>query len=246
MDRMIYLSMAGARQVELAQAANNNNLANATTTGFRADLDAFRSLPVYGPTHASRVFASEESSGVDLTAGAIVTTGRNLDVAVNGDGFIAVQAPDGSEAYSRAGDLQTTAQGLLTNGKGEPIMGNGGPIALPPFERLQIGSDGTISIQPLGQSADTLAAIDRIKLVQPEPGTLEKRPDGLLGLKDGTVAPADASVSLAAGALETSNVNPVDAMVQMIELARLYEMNVKLMNVANENEGASAQLLSLS
>jgi flagellar basal-body rod protein FlgF len=246
MDRMIYLSMAGAKQVELAQAANNHNLANATTTGFRADMDAFSNLPVYGPTLPSRVYASEDQAGVDLNAGAIVTTGRSLDVAVNGEGFIAVQAPDGSEAYTRAGDLRTNAQGILTTGTGHPVMGNGGPVALPPFERIQIGADGTISIQPLGQSADTLAAIDRIKLVNPEPGTVEKRPDGLLGVVGGAVADADASVALASGALETSNVNTVDAMVRMIELARLYEMNVKMMNIANENEGASAQLLSLS
>jgi flagellar basal-body rod protein FlgF len=245
MDRMVYLSMAGAKQVALAQASNNHNLANATTTGFRADLDAFASLPVYGPVHASRVYPSDERSGVDLQAGSLVTTGRDLDVAVDGSGFMAVQADDGSEAYTRAGDLRIDAQGILTTGAGHPVMGNGGPVAVPPFERIQIGADGTVSIQPLGQTSDSLAAIDRIRLVNPPLASIEKRPDGLLGVKDGVVPDADAEVRLAAGALETSNVNTVDSMVRMIELARLYEMNVKLMNVAKENDAASSQLLSL-
>ena len=246
MDRMLYLSMAGAKQVALAQASNTHNLANATSTGFRGDLDSFASLPVHGPVHPSRVYASDERAGVDLDPGAIVTTGRDLDVSINGAGYLAVQASDGSEAYTRAGDLRISAQGLLTTGVGHLVMGNGGPVAVPPFERIQIGGDGTISIQPLGQDADSLAAIDRIKLVNPDPAAIEKRPDGLLGIGEGQLAEADASVTLGAGVLETSNVNTVESMVRMIELSRLYEMNVKLMNVAKENDAASSQLLSLS
>lgn len=244
MDRMLYLAMAGAKQVALATASNNNNLANATTTGFRGDLERFASLPVYGPTYESRVYASNERAGVDLEAGSLITTGRDLDVAVKGPGFIAVQAPDGSEAYTRAGDLQLGAQGILTTGAGDPVLGNGGPVAVPPFERIQIAADGTISIQPLGQGADSLAAVDRIKLVNPDPKSIEKRPDGLLGA-GAEPAAADASVGIASGVLETSNVNTVESMVRMIELSRLYEMNVKLMNVAKENDAASSQLLSL-
>ena len=246
MDRMLYLSMAGAHQVALAQAANNNNLANASTTGFRADMDAFASLPVYGPVHASRVYASNEQSGVDLSAGSIIRTGRDLDVAVNGEGYFAVQTADGAEAYTRAGDLRVSAQGIITTGVGDPLMGNGGPIAVPPFQRIQIAADGTISIQPLGQAADALAVVDRIKLVNPDPAAFEKRTDGLLGLKDEAQAQPDAQVRLTSGALETSNVNTVESMVRMIELARLFELNVKMMNVARENDAASSELLSLS
>lgn len=244
MDRMIYLAMSGAKQIALAQASNSHNLANASTTGFRADLDAFASLPVHGPTHASRVYASDERAGVNLDTGVVTSTGRDLDVAVNGTGYIAVQAPDGAEAYTRAGDLRVTAQGLLTTGAGHPVMGNGGPLALPPFDRIQIGADGTISILPLGQGGGSLAVVDRIKLVNPPDTAISKRADGLLATAEPT--PADASVRLESGALESSNVNTVEALVNMIELARLFEMNVKTMNAAADNEASTNQLLRLA
>lgn len=243
MDRMIYLAMSGAKQVALAQATNSHNLANASTPGFRADLDALTSLPVHGPTHASRVYASDERAGVDLDPGVVSATGRDLDVAINGAGFIAVQAPDGTEAYTRAGDLRVSAAGLLRTGAGHAVMGNGGPVAIPPFERIQIGADGTISIVPLGQGSASLAVIDRIKLVDPPRAAIDKRPDGLLGSAE--PAAADAAVRLESGALEGSNVNTVDALVNMIELARLFEMNVKTMQAASENEAATNRLLAL-
>ncbi len=246
MDDLVYLAMAGAKQAALSLASTNNNLANASTTGFRADLDAFISLPVSGPGLESRVYVSDERAGVDLSPGVVVTTGRDLDVAINGSGYIAVQAPDGGEAYTRAGDLRVSAEGLVSNGVGQPVMGNGGPIALPPFERIEIGADGTISVQPLGQGASTLAVIDRIKLVNPPPTSLEKGADGLLRLTGGAEAQAEASVRLESGALESSNVNVVEALVTMIERARMFEVNVKMMKVAAENDAASSQLLSLS
>ena len=149
MERMIYLAMSGAKQVTLNLASNNNNLANASTTGFRADLDAFRALPVNGPGLPSRVYSSDVRTGVDLQAGKIVATGRDLDVAINGPGYLAIQAPDGSEAYTRAGDLKITAQGQILNGAGHPLLGNDGPVAVPPFERIQIGADGTITVERL-------------------------------------------------------------------------------------------------
>lgn len=246
MDRMIFLAMAGAKQVALAQASNNHNLANVSSSGFRADLDAMRSLPVHGPVHPSRVFASDERAGVDLTPGEVNTTGNPLDVAINGDGLFAVQAPDGSEAYTRAGDLRLSADGLLTTSAGHPILGNGGPVALPPFEKVAIGADGTISVQPLGQPGAALAAVDRLKLVNPPKEIIEKGTDGLLRVAGGEPAEADASVAVVSGALESSNVNPVEALVNMIELSRLYEMNIKAMSAAQENDTATASLLRLS
>ena len=243
MDRMIYLAMSGAKQVALAQATNSHNLANASTPGFRADLDALSSLPVHGPTHASRVYASDARAGADLDPGVVSATGRDLDVAVNGDGFIAVQARDGAEAYTRAGDLRVSAAGQLSTGAGHAVMGNGGPVAIPPFERIQIGADGTVSIVPLGQSGSSLAVVDRIKLVNPPLDGIHKRADGLLGTQQ--PAEADAAVRLESGALEASNVNTVEALVDMIELARLFEMNVKTMHAASENEAATNRLLAL-
>ena len=246
MDRMIYLAMSGAKQVTLNLASNNHNLANASTSGFRADLDAFSALPVSGPGLPSRVYSSDVRTGVNLQSGEIVATGRDLDVAINGRGYLAIQAPDGSEAYTRAGDLQITSQGLILTGAGHPLLGNGGPVSVPPYERIQIGADGTITVQPLGQPDNALAVVDRIKLVAPGDQDLDKGSDGLLRLKSATPAPADASVRLVTGSLESSNVNTIEAMVNMIELSRLFEMNVKMMKTAQENEASSTRLLRLA
>ncbi len=247
MDRMLYVAMSGAKQIMLAQAVNNNNLANVSTAGFRADLDAFRSMPVFGPGYPSRVYTMTERSGTDMSAGAFTTTGRELDVAVNGQGWITVQAPDGSEAYTRAGDLRVSVNGQLETGAGHSVMGNGGPIAVPPFEKIEIGSDGTISILPIGQAPSALAVVDRIKLVNPLQRDMEKGVDGLMRVKNsrGDVAP-DATVSLAGGVLESSNVNAVEAMVKMIELSRHYETQIKMMRVAQENDVAATQMMRMS
>lgn len=244
---MLYVAMSGAKQIMLAQAVNNNNLANVSTAGFRADLDAFRSMPVFGPGYPSRVYAMTERPGTDMSSGALTTTGRELDVAVNGQGWITVQAPDGSEAYTRAGDLRVSVNGQLETGAGHPVMGNGGPIAVPPFEKIEIGSDGTISILPIGQAPSALAVVDRIKLVNPLQCDMEKGVDGLMRVKNsrGDVAP-DATVSLAGGVLESSNVNAVEAMVKMIELSRHYETQIKMMRVAQDNDMAATQMMRMS
>lgn len=245
MDRMVYLAMSGAKQALAAQAAVAHNLANAATTGFRADLSALRSMPVFGPGHASRVFALAERPGVDFTPGTLVQTGNPLDVAVDGEGFIAVLAPDGTEAYTRAGDLRLTGNGQLQTAAGHPVLGNAGPIATPPSAGIEIGVDGTVTVRPLGQEANALAQIDRVKLVRPPLDMLEKGPDGLLRMRDGASAPADASVRLVRGVLESSNVNGVEQMVTMIALQRSFELQVKAMQTAQENEQAAAELLRL-
>jgi len=245
MDEMIYLAMTGAKQTEYAQAINTNNLANVSTTGFRADLHSFSSVPIEGPGVETRINAVVDSYGTDFSQGAITTTGRDLDVAVRGEGFIAVQAPDGTEAYTRAGDLRVEAGGLLSTGAGHLVMGDGGPVAIPPNSSLLIGGDGTISIQPLGQGPETLTIVDRIKLVNPDTALLQKGSDGLLRMADDQVAAADASVSLISGALEQSNVNVAKTLVNMIELARQYEMQVNVIKQSEENADAAAQMMSL-
>jgi len=247
MDRMLYLSMTGASQIMQAQAITTNNLANVSTTGFKADLAQFRSMPVFGPGMPSRVYAMTERPGTDISAGAHNHTGRELDMAVRGEGWIAVQAPDGGEAYTRAGDLHISSAGLLVNGAGHPVLGdNGTPIAIPPYEKIDIATDGTITIRPLGQQANVLAQVERIKLVLPEDGQLTKGEDGLMRSKDGGVLPPDATVQLVAGTLETSNVSVVDSMVRLIELSRQYETQVKMMNTAKENDAASDRLMQLA
>ena len=245
MDEMIFLAMTGAKQTEYAQTINSNNLANVSTTGFRADLHSFSSVPIDGPGIETRINPVVESYGTDFSQGPVATTGRDLDIAIQGEGFIAVQAPDGSEAYTRAGDLRVEAGGLLSTGSGHLVMGDGGPVAIPPNSSLLIGGDGTISVQPLGQGPETLAIVDRIKLVNPDVSLLQKGSDGLLRMPEDEVADADASVSLMSGALEQSNVNIAKTLVNMIELARQYEMQINVIKQSEENADAAAQLMRL-
>ncbi len=245
MDRMLYVAMTGARETLRAQTANNHNLANASTVGFRADLQAFQARRVSGDGYDSRVYATVSNTGFDDTSGAMMSTGRDLDVAVQGTGYIAVQGLDGREAYTRAGDLQVDAAGQLRTATGLAVMGDGGPVAVPPHTSVVVGGDGTVSIVPLGQGPETRAEVGRIKLVNPAAEQLEKGSDGLFRMKDGTDAEADATTRLMSGTLESSNVNVAEAMVNMIELSRRFDMQVRAMRTAEENGTASARLLSM-
>ncbi len=243
MDRVVYVAMTGAKHTMRANQVNTNNLANINTTGFRGDLAAFQSRPIEGAGYPSRINSVAETNGADFTPGSLITTGRELDVAVKGEGWIAVQAADGGEAYTRAGDFTVNNAGMLLTAAGQPVLGNGGPIAVPPFSKLEIGRDGTISVLPVGQSPSTLAVVDRIKLVNPPREQLSKTAEGLFRTGDGVVQAADAEVTLVSGALETSNVNGVSALVNMIELSRHLEVQVKLIKQAEENDAAMAQVM---
>jgi len=243
MDRFLYVSMTGAKETLRAQTVNNHNLANASTTGFRADLSAFQSRAVAGAGYASRTYATNATVGWDASQGALTSTGRDLDVGIQGPGWIAVQGADGREAYTRAGDLRIEPTGLLLNGAGQQVMGEGGPISIPPHTSLLIAADGTISIVPVGQGPETTSQVGRIKLVNPPAESLVRGDDGLFRTVDGSDAPPDASVRVASGVLEASNVNIADAMVNMIELSRHFDLQVKAMRTAEENAAASAQLL---
>ncbi len=246
MDRSLYIAMSGAKQTLLAQASNANNLANAQTTGFKSDLEQFRSMPVFGPGFPTRVYAMTERPGSDFNMGPIQTTGNDMDIAIKGDGWLAVEDSEGKEAYTRAGELQITPDGRLLTGTGTAIFGDDGPISIPPAEKINIGSDGTISIIPAGGNSADLAVIDRIKTVKPDLDNLEKRNDGLMYTKDGQVLQASAEVTLIQGALEGSNVNAVSALVDMIELAKNFELQTKVMKSADENSGVSAKLMQMA
>ncbi len=245
MDRMLYVAMTGAKETLRAQTVNNHNLANVSTTGFRADLAAFQSRAVDGTGFASRVYATNGTVGWDDTSGALQTTGRDLDVAVHGQGWIAIQGPDGKEAYTRAGDLQVDPTGQLMTATGRPVLGDGGPINIPPYTSIFFARDGSISIVAQGQTPDTTSTVGRIKLVNPAEKDIERGDDGLFRMKDGSEAPADANVQLSSGVLESSNVNTAEAMVNMIELARQFEMQVKAIRTAEENGSAASQLLKI-
>ncbi len=245
MDKMLYVAMTGASQNTLAQRAHANNLANISTSGFRRDYEQARSMQVFGETFPSRVYAMSERPATDFTPGALQETGRDLDVAVEGNGWIAVQAPDGSEAYVRTGSLQIDALGMLRTSDGRPVLGNSGPIAVPPDEKIEIGQDGTISIRALGEAPNVVAQVDRIKLVNPDPKQMEKRTDGLIHHK-GPPAEADANVRVTSGFLEASNVNAVTEMTSILSLSRQFELQVKMMRTAEDDAASVARVLQIS
>ena len=246
MDRGMYVAMTGAKQIMQAQAVNNNNIANVNTIGFRADAVSFTSEPIYGPGYATRVNAVAGDAGGDFSSGVLDSTGAPLDIAINGEGFIAVQGADGQEAYTRAGNLRVTADGAVVTATGVPVLSETGPLQVPPATQTTIGSDGTVSVVPLGLSAAAQSQVDRIKLVKPSVKSLQKGADGLFHLKSGGKAPTDETVTLSSGALETSNVNSALSLVNMIELQRLYEFQIKSLNSTDTNEQSAERLMLTS
>jgi flagellar basal-body rod protein FlgF len=243
MDKSLYVAMSGAKETLRAQAANTHNLANASTTGFKADLSAFQSRAVTGPGYSSRVYATDSTVGWDHSVGAQEQTGNPLDISIKGQGFIAVQDSSGKEAYTRAGDLHIDPTGQLLTGTGLPVMGDNGPISVPPSTSVTVAGDGTISIVPLGQSPKTGANVARIKLVNPPADTIQRGADGLYRTNDGQPAVADASTTVAPGSLESSNVDLASCMVNMIELSRRFELQVKAIHTAETNATEAAKLL---
>jgi flagellar basal-body rod protein FlgF len=245
MDRLLYVAMTGAKQLMQAQSLVAHNLANVSTTGFRADLARFQPSPVEGPGYPSRVNTVATGLGFDWSQGPLVQTGSSLDVAVEGPGWIAVQAKDGGEAYTRSASLVVNALGLLQTERGELVIGDNGPVAVPPYTSISIAKDGALSIVPEGQGPETLAQVARIKLVNPDPSRLEKRPDGLVSAT-GPAVEADANVKLASNTLENSNVSAAGAMVDMIQYARQFEVAVRMMRVADENASRASSLASMA
>jgi flagellar basal-body rod protein FlgF len=239
MDRSIYLSMAAAKATMHRQEVVSHNLANVSTNGFRAELAAFRAVPVRGDGASSRVYALESTVGYSNAPGVVQTTGRPLDVAVKGNSWLAVQALDGTEAYTRAGALEVNAEGVLTDLQGRPVVGDGGPLTIPANAEVEVASDGTVSAkvgrerpQPLG----------RLKLVTPE-APLQRGTDGLFRAAEGDLA-ADPAARVQSGALEGSNVNAVESMVAMIAAARQFEQQMKALQTAEQKEQSATKLLA--
>lgn len=244
MDRLIYLAMTGAQQLLQQQAVASNNLANASTAGYKAETAAFRVAPVVGgPGHPTRAYAVSSTPGADFAPGAIETTGRELDVAIEGDGFLAVQSLDGTEGYTRNGSLSLSPEGELRTRTGLTVLGEGGPLTIPPDSRITIGRDGTISAVNEGPQANTVTVVGRLKLVKIDPSEAVRSGDGLFRTRSGDAVDADPSVVVTPGALEASNVNSVSAMVEMINLARSFELQMKLIQHAESNEQRATQIL---
>jgi flagellar basal-body rod protein FlgF len=248
MDRALYIAMSGAKQNVVSQTAHSNNLANASTTGFRSDYTQSRAQPVFGDHFPTRAFAMAERPASDLRQGPLQQTGRQMDVSIEGPGWFVVEGADGEEAYTRAGDLSVDPDGRLMNARGLQMMGDGGPIVLPPFETIEVGRDGIISIRPQGEAAAAVAEVVQLRLVNPDGKTLEKGTDGLFRIRDRQPgdpgANIDPNMSLVNGFVEGSNVNAVTELTQVLAMNRQYEMQIKLMKTADENSAAATQLLS--
>lgn len=248
MDKALYIAMTGGKHVARAQAIHANNMANASTAGFRADFEQARAMGVYdGSGFETRAYALTENPGTDFAFGSLNQTGNDLDVAVDGQGWIAVQGADGKEAYTRAGSLQVNALGQLQTADGHAVLGDTGPITLPPLEKAQIGFDGTITVRELGQSPNALGQIGRIKLVNPNNAQLVKGEDGLMYLRaDQKPLKADETVRVRSGFVEGSNVNVVDEFTNVMALARQFDLHIKMMRTTEDNNSAATKLLQMS
>lgn len=246
MDRLIYTSMTGANHTLHQQATVAHNLANVSTNGYRSEKNAFRAVPVFGDSSPTRAFVVDSTISADFTPGPVQTTGRDLDVAIRGSGWITVQLDNGKEAYTRNGNLQVNPNGILLTQNGFKVKNSdGGTISFPPDTRITIGVDGTVSSVPIFPQPNTVAPVARIKLVDPPEDQLIKGTDGLFRLKDGSDAPVDARVRLADGALEDSNVNVVHEMVSMIALARQFDMQMKMLESAQNNARQASEIMAL-
>ncbi|HYP85641.1 flagellar basal body rod protein FlgF [Variovorax sp.] len=245
MDRMLYVAMSGAKQAMEQQASVANNMANASTPGFRAQIDAFRAVPVVGDEPTTRAFVVATTPGADFSHGPLTDTGRELDVAVNGDGWLVVRTPDGGEAYTRVGNLQVGPDGQVTTMGGRPVVGDAGGLVIPPGSTVTVASDGTIAARGPGDPATGVGEVGRLKLVNPDTRDLVRGDDGLFRMRDGLPpAEADPAVTVAAGVIEGSNVNSVEAMVAMIASGRSFEMQMKSIQTANEDAQAANRLLA--
>jgi flagellar basal-body rod protein FlgF len=245
MDKMIHINLKAMQGIMNRQTAIANNMANADTTGFRAEIVNARALYVQGEGLASRASTSEAVVGADMHAGTVENTGGALDVALNGDALLGVQAADGAEAYTRRGDLMVNQSGLLTTGDGFPVLGQGGPITLPPADKISIAANGAISIVPAGGDPAQQIEVGRLKLVSPQGSEIKKGLDGLFRVPGDGALPEDPDATVTTGALEGSNVNMTQALVDMIEASRAWETQVKMLTTAQEMDDGGASIMRM-
>lgn len=246
MDRLIYTAMTGASHTLQQQASVSQNLANINTPGFRASIDAFRSVPLVGEGLPTRTFVVDSTAGADFTPGVMQATGRSLDVAIDGKGWIAVQDSNGNEAYTRNGSFQVLPNGILQTNSGLNVMGDAGPITIPPDTEVSIAKDGTISTVPTTNQKNGVVVVGRLKLTNPPEDQLVRGEDALFRTKDGNPADADAKVTVVSGNLESSNVNMVESMVNMISLARQFDQQMKLLQTADDNAKQASSVLNVT
>lgn len=245
MDRLIYTSLTAMRGAMARQSATANNLANAQTPGFRADIAEAQSVWLRGQSFDTRAMASEEVVNADMRAGTVSATGRDLDIALNGDALLGVQSEDGEEAYTRRGDLQISDSGLLTTGDGLPVLGSQGPVTLPPADSISIDAGGQIWIVPPGGDVSQPQAVDQLKLVSPTGTEIVKGLDGLFRVKGGGALPTDPDAKVTTRSIEGSNVSATEALVDMIEASRSWDTQLKLIGDARDLDASTAELMKL-
>ena len=246
MDRLIYTAMSGMTDSMTQERVIASNMANAQTTGFRAETIFSTPVTIKGTGLEARAMTDGEVSGANMTAGTCTQTGRALDVAVEGTDMIAVQGVDGSEAYTRRGDLSVSATGVLQNGDGRPVLGNGGPITVPLGATITVAADGTVMANQPEQPNLPPTSVDKIKLADPSGSQVEKSLDGLFRVVGGGVLPTDDAAKVSTGTLEQSNVDPSQVLVQMLQAQRLFDIRTKLISTANEVDQSGTSLLRQS
>lgn len=246
MDRLIYTAMSGASHTLQQQATVAQNLSNVNTPGYRAAVNAFRAVPIVGEGLPTRAFVVDSTVGADFSPGVMQSTGRNLDIAVQGKGWIAVQLENGSAAYTRNGSFQVSPEGILQTRNGLNVAGDTGLITIPPNTEVTVAKDGTISTVPTGMPPNQVVVVGRLKLVNPAEAQMVRGDDGLFRTRDGKPVVADIEVTVAPGNLESSNVNTVDVMVHMISLARQFDMQMKMLQSADNNAKQASQLLNMN
>lgn len=245
MDPALYISMTGAKRSLAEQGVYSNNLANVNTPGFRADLYQAESLYLTNQPLQTQTYTTSTESAVDFKAGSMMTTQRPLDAAIRGNGWFVIQNDSGQQALTRKGSFLVDQSGLLTTSDGHLVMGEGGPISIPPHESIQLAEDGTITIVPLGEEPSAVAVLDRLLLTNPDQNQLVKGGDGYIYDKQKQTFQSDVTVRIATQTLEGSNVNSVDQMVNMISASREFETQLKMMNTVDQNQQSLARLLQL-
>lgn len=246
MDRLIYTALSGMQASMERQRVIASNMANAQTIGFRAELLDQRSVTIDGDALQVRAMDDAEVRGANMDGGEVTPTGNPLDIAIQGDALMAVQADDGSEAYTRRGDLSIAPTGLLVNGGGHPVLGETGPITVPPGGKAAIAPDGTVTMRDPAAPDQPPQEIGRIKLAGWHGSPIAKGLDGLFRVQGGGILPTDADATVLSGSLEQSNVKPTEVLVEMIDAQRLFAMRSKLIATARDCDEGGAQLMRLS
>lgn len=245
MDRLVYTALSGMRASARHQQALANNLANAQTTGFRKEVFDTRPITLRGEQLTVRAMQQGEVRSADLTPGDLHETGRALDAAAQGNALFVVQAPDGSESYTRRGDFVVDGSGLLTTGDGHPVIGEGGPITLPLDGKIVLDVSGGLSVIDPAQPGQEPVQLAKLKLVNWTGSAVAKGVDGLFRAADGGILPEDLDAQIKPGFLEKSNVQSTEVLVDMIDSQRLFAARTKLLTTARDIDEAGSQLLRL-